>query len=245
MKKFIPALILIVVCVVSALLLSFVHGVTYVDTDGTVTPEVSAALSGIYGSADDFDIFTLPDGVGASSTSHVTLSLKDSAGETAFLIESDGYNKDGLTLLIGLDKSGAVKGVQTVESLETPGLGSRTNTPQFEGQFVGYKSSDIPAAVPVDNTKYKYRFAKSKADLDALKAAVPAKAESFKWDAITGATMSSNGMFHAVQLAVATYSVVSGDAAFDLDAVAGATSGSTVGASNVNSNPEVQNGQQQ
>jgi electron transport complex protein RnfG len=206
MKQLIPALTLILVCAVSAVLLSLVHDATAVDDSGTVTPAVQTALNEIYGN-DDFEIITLPD-VQSDETAYISLSLKDSSGQAAFVVVSDGYSKGGLTLLVGLDNTGTVKGIVTLESGETPGLGSKTDTPDFRGQFEGFVIDNIPEQTPPDENAYTVRFAASKEELEKLKAAVPEPVVLFEWDAITGATMSSNGMYNAVKLAVTAFEEV-------------------------------------
>jgi Na+-translocating ferredoxin:NAD+ oxidoreductase RnfG subunit len=106
---------------------------------------------------------------------------------------------------VGLDNTGAVKGIETISSLETPGLGTKTNEPDFRSQFIGYHSDHLPAPEVQDNTEYKVRFARSKTELEKLKAMQSKKAVTFEWDAVTGATLSSNGMYEAVKLAVISY----------------------------------------
>ncbi|MDR0986695.1 MAG: FMN-binding protein [Ruminococcus sp.] len=202
-KKAIPAITLLIICAVSALLLVFVHDLTAVDEAGNVTPEIKAALAGIYGDTEEFTVYDTP--LGGSETAYVNMSLRGDGGDYAFIIVSNGYNKEGLTLLIGLDSAGAVKGIVTLESSETPGLGTKTDSPEFMGQFIGFTIDEVPAPVTPDETVYKVRFAKSKEELEALKASQPEVPASFEWDAITGATLSSNGVFDAVKLAVTAY----------------------------------------
>jgi electron transport complex protein RnfG len=202
-KKAIPAITLLVICAVSALLLVFVHDLTAADESESITPEISDALAAIYGEAEEFTIYDTP--LGGSETAYVNMSLRGNAGDTAFIIVTNGYNKEGLTLLIGLDNAGAVKGIVTLESAETPGLGTKTDSPEFMGQFVGFALDDVPEPVTPDETIYKVRFAKSEAELEELKASQPETPQSFEWDAITGATLSSNGVYEAVKLAVIAY----------------------------------------
>jgi Na+-translocating ferredoxin:NAD+ oxidoreductase RnfG subunit len=206
LKKAVPAITLLIVCAVSALLLVFVHDLTAADEGNTVTLEISASLAEIYGVDSEFTIYDTP--LGGSESAYVKMSLRNSDNEHAFIIVSNGYNKEGLTLLVGLDKFGMVKGIVTLESSETPGLGTQTNTPAFLDQFIGYSLSDVSKPLPADNTDYSIRFAKSRDELEALKKAQPELPESFEWDAITGATMSSNGVYEAVELAVIAYSEV-------------------------------------
>jgi electron transport complex protein RnfG len=206
MSKLIPALVLIIVCAVSALLLTFVHDVTYTDESGTVTPAIEAALGEIYGNS-DFEVITLPD-VQSDPAAYIDLAVKNADGEAAFVVVSDGYSKGGLTLLVGLDYTGAVKGIVTLESGETPGLGTKTDTPDFRNQFTGFKLTDVPAEVAAVENNDPVRFPKSKAELEALKAAKEEPLVLFEWDAVTGATMSSNGMYKAVCLAVTAFGEV-------------------------------------
>ncbi|MDR0904464.1 MAG: FMN-binding protein [Ruminococcus sp.] len=203
MKKAIPAVTLLIICAVSALLLVFVHDLTAVDEETAITPEIEAALYGIYGASEEFTVYDTP--LGGSETAYVNMSLRGDAGDYAFIIVSNGYNKEGLTLLVALDSTGAVKGIVTLESAETPGLGTKTDSPEFMGQFSGFTIDDLPIELPPDETIYKVRFAKSEVELEALKASQPEVPAAFEWDAITGATLSSNGVYEAVKLAVTAF----------------------------------------
>jgi electron transport complex protein RnfG len=209
MKNLIPAITLIIVCAVSAILLSLVHDATYVDNSGTITPAIKTALTEIYGHDSGFEIITL-DNTPSAEGAYISLAMKctaNSDNEAAFVVVSDGYSKGGLTLLVGLDKDGAVKGIVTLESGETPGLGSKTDTPEFRGQFEGFTADKIETPIEADpeNDNKKVRFPKSKEELEALKAAAPKPVVLFEWDAVTGATLSSNGMYNAVKLAVTAF----------------------------------------
>ncbi|MDR0974999.1 MAG: FMN-binding protein [Ruminococcus sp.] len=206
LKKAIPALTLLIICAVSALLLVFVHDLTASDEGAAITPEIISALSEIYSESEEFSVYDTP--FGGSETAYVNMSLRGDAGDYAFIIVTNGYNKEGLTLLIGLDSNGAVKGIVTLESAETPGLGTKTDSPEFMGQFLGFTFEDLPDDIPPDDTVYRVRFAKSKAELEALKETQPEAPVSFEWDAITGATLSSNGVYEAVKLAILAYSEV-------------------------------------
>ncbi|MGI6722100.1 MAG: FMN-binding protein [Anaerovoracaceae bacterium] len=78
-----------------------------------------------------------------------------------------------LTLMVGIDKSGKITGVTVTSHHDTPGLGTKAMTPQYLSQYKG---------------------------LTEL------KADSIKKDpqvqAVTGATISSNGIYHAIQNAM-------------------------------------------
>jgi electron transport complex protein RnfG len=199
LKKIIPTITLILVCAVSAFLLYFVHDLTAVSESEAITPEIRAALTEIYGNADGFTAIDTP--VAVFETTYIQTAVRDGEN-TAFVVVSDGYSKEGLTLLVGLDDSGAVKGIKVLESLETPGLGSKVDDPEYLNQFNGFSYDKLPAEDTPDETKYRVRFAVSKEELAALKAADSPTEQAFDFDAVTGATLSSNGVYEAVKLAV-------------------------------------------
>ncbi|MDR0943511.1 MAG: FMN-binding protein [Ruminococcus sp.] len=199
LKKIVPTITLLIVCAVSALLLVFVHDLTSVRDESKVTPEILTALDEIYGESKYFSVIDTP--VAVSETTYVSIAMRD-GGNSAYVIVSDGYSKEGLTLLVGLDENGAVKGIKVLSSLETPGLGSKVNSPEYMAQFEGYTYNHLPAPEAPDNTKYKVRFPASDEELLELKTADVPTEQGFDFDAITGATLSSNGVYEAVKLAV-------------------------------------------
>jgi Na+-transporting NADH:ubiquinone oxidoreductase subunit NqrC len=83
---------------------------------------------------------------------------------------------------------------------ETPGLGTKTDDPDFLGQFSGFTPEDIPAPETEDNTKYRIRFG-TQTEIDTLKANSAPESTGFTLDAVTGATLSSNGVYSAVTAA--------------------------------------------
>jgi electron transport complex protein RnfG len=199
LKKIVPTITLLIVCAVSALLLFYVRDLTATKDESPVTPEMLTALDEIYGESKYFSLIDTP--VATSETTYVSLALRD-GGNSAYVIVSDGYSKEGLTLLVGLDESGAVKGIKVLSSLETPGLGSKVDDPEYMKQFEGYTYNHLPAIEAPDETEYKVRFPVSDEELLELKLADVPTDQGFDFDAITGATLSSNGVYEAVKLAV-------------------------------------------
>ena len=86
------------------------------------------------------------------------------------------------TLMVGLDKNGAVNNITVLENKETPGLGTRMAEPEFKDQFKG-RRGDKPFAVKNDD-----------GDIDA----------------ITGATISSRAFCDAVNRAFSVYTMYLG-----------------------------------
>ena len=59
---------------------------------------------------------------------------------TARQVCTDGYSKDGINILVGIDENGAVSGIEFVSLGETPGLGSKVRDIEtFREQFYGRK----------------------------------------------------------------------------------------------------------
>ncbi|MDR0946553.1 MAG: FMN-binding protein [Ruminococcus sp.] len=195
MQKIKPSLVLIIVCVIFTALLIFVHDLTETADSGGITDDVKVSLTEIYGNA-DFEVLE----TGLELSDSIDMIMKNSSGEIAVKVTADGYNKDGITLIIGFGTDNAVRGISIMSMTETPGLGTKTDSTDFLGQFTGFTPADIPAAETPDNTKYTVRFG-SQAEIDALKAENAPETAGFTLDAITGATLSSNGVYSAVQAA--------------------------------------------
>jgi electron transport complex protein RnfG len=86
-----------------------------------------------------------------------------------------------LTVMVGIDSQGAVTGVKVTQHTETPGLGTKAMTTNYLSQYQGKK------AITRTNETGKTQI-----------------------DAITGATLSSNGIFRATNTALEQYKVLGG-----------------------------------
>ena len=63
-------------------------------------------------------------------------------GKTAVQVCADGYSKDGINILVGIDENGKVSGIEFVSLGETPGLGSKVrDIPEFRRNFYGLSES--------------------------------------------------------------------------------------------------------
>jgi electron transport complex protein RnfG len=96
-------------------------------------------------------------------------------GAAFSVVAPDGYSGD-IEILVGVDTAGVVTGLMILKHLETPGLGSKIETPGFRDQYVG-KSVRSPEtwAVEKDGGVFKQ---------------------------ITGATISSRAVTNAVAAAL-------------------------------------------
>lgn len=80
-----------------------------------------------------------------------------------------------LTAMVGVDTSGKITGVQVTDHSDTPGLGTKAMTTDYLSQYKGKTLSDL------NTEKIK---------------------QNNKLDAVTGATISSNGIYNAVKNAL-------------------------------------------
>jgi electron transport complex protein RnfG len=86
-------------------------------------------------------------------------------------VAPNGYSGD-IELIVGVDTAGVVTGIQVLKHLETPGLGSKIETPAFRDQYIGASIRDPETwAVVKDGGTFKQ---------------------------ITGATISSRAVTYAV-----------------------------------------------
>ena len=136
-EKIMPPLVLTIICVISSALLVLAYNLTYVDTTGIITDKLSAGLTELYGSADDFTMLINDDGT-VKTYDGVTSVIADNNGHTA-----DGYSKGGLHLLIGFDENGAVCGISILTIGETPGLGTKVQDSAYLDRFKGITSPDF------------------------------------------------------------------------------------------------------
>ena len=86
-----------------------------------------------------------------------------------------------LTVMVGVDSDGGVTGVSVMEHADTPGLGTKAMTEEYLSQYSGL--TELGA--------------------DKIK-------QDTQVDAITGATISSNAVYHTVSEALAQFSEMGG-----------------------------------
>lgn len=134
-----PTIILTVICAIVAALLIYVFNLTYVDKSGVITSELSEALTEIYGSSDDFEILMTEDNTVCIYSEENCVIVN--GGKVAVSVTADGYNKNGVTALVGFD-GGVIVGVDIVSVSETPGVGTKVNDKSFLSQFIGIKDSE-------------------------------------------------------------------------------------------------------
>lgn len=108
------------------------------------------------------------------------VSLSKQEVGTVVTVVEKGYGGP-LTVMVGIGSDGVITGIQILSHKETPGLGTKTMTETHLGQYIG--QSDIT------NT---------------------GESGAGQIDAISGATISSNAIYRAVDKALSQYEEVGG-----------------------------------
>ena len=144
--KLMPPIILTLICVIVSALLVLAYNVTYVDTTGVMTDQLKASSEEIFGKS-DYEIITTKDSEGNKivlTFGKVVNVIKDKKNSDRVILEvkTDGYAKDGIDILVGLDKDGKVQGISVVALGETPGLGTKVNDKSYLEKFNGMNSSE-------------------------------------------------------------------------------------------------------
>ena len=93
-------------------------------------------------------------------------------------------------MMVGVNADGTIEGVTVTSHSDTPGLGTKAMTPEY---LSVYKGKTINEVVPD----------KGSIGTDSIK-------KNTNLNAISGATVSSNGIYHSVQAALAQFEATGG-----------------------------------
>ena len=136
MKSFTPPLVLALVCIAVSGLLAFANQLTAPRIAQAQEEKLSKSLVEVFGEAD----YKTVD----KSFENVNQVITDQNNRAVFDITVDGYSKDGINILVGIDENGKLSGIEFVSLGETPGLGSKVRDEEdFRKQFIGYEQSPV------------------------------------------------------------------------------------------------------
>ncbi len=176
-----PVIVLSSICLIVCALLIVTYNLTYVDTSGVMTDNLTKACQDIDGEA-DFALVTDRTAAKLDGDEYkdiVKIVKNKTEGTFLYEIVVDGYAADGIDVVVAITKDGAVKGISIVALQETPGLGTKINDDKFLSLFEG-KNGEITISKN------------------------PPKSDN-EVQAITGSTYSSKGLAKAVNLAIKAY----------------------------------------
>lgn len=184
MKKSAPAFArLCIITLIAAVLLAVTNAVTDEPIEQAARAAAFEARKRVLSSADSFTQLQLPQG---SAADNVYLGMKgdEEAGYTATATVKGSQGPIAVT--IGIDTEGAITGVSVGGSkfVETAGIGTKCQEPQFLNQFIGHSApltlgrgvDAVTGATITSNAVVKGVNAASKAALE-LEEAVPVNAD--------------------------------------------------------------------
>lgn len=164
---------LLLIGILSGVVLVFVYNYSMPKIEVNIREETRRAIKNIFpGAAEIEDI-----------KDERIFGVKGSGGSLlgyAFIAEGNGY-QGVIKLMAGTDADiSVVKGIEILESQETPGLGAEIASEKFRGQFKG-----LSLEMPIEYIKNKR------------------PERSFEIEAVTGATISSRSVVAILNSAVA------------------------------------------
>lgn len=137
MNKILPSLVLTIICVVSSSLLVFAHELTKENIAKQKEQKFSSSVEALFGKTDS----RLVEGNFGDGIEAIAVTPE---GKTAVQVIADGYSKEGINILVGIDENGKVSGIEFVSLGETPGLGSKVrDIPEFREKFYGAESAPV------------------------------------------------------------------------------------------------------
>lgn len=179
-----PALVLVVICLVVSFALSQTFALTKPIIEANEAKAADTARALVLPEGGSFSAYegTLNEGV-------VDYYIADNGAGAACTSTAKSFGGT-ITVMVGIDSVGAITGVTVTKHADTPGLGTKAMTVEYLSQYNGKTAADVipdMGAIGQDNIK-----------------------NNSNMDAITGATISSNGVYHSVQGALAQFEIAGG-----------------------------------
>ena len=177
-----PVIVLVCICLVVTAALAATYGVTQPIIDKNTKASADAARQELLHDADSFtavdssELVVLEEGKVFATECYVA----DNGSGMVVTVQSSSFG-GLLTEMIGIDKDGAITGVQVTAHDDTPGLGTKAQTPEHLGQYVGL--TELQSTSAKDDSSVNY---------------------------ITGATISSNAVHYGVYCALEQYKALGG-----------------------------------
>ena len=146
MKSFTPPLVLALVCIAVSGLLAFANQLTAPRIAQAQEEKLSKSLVEVFGEAD----YKTVD----KSFENVNQVITDQNNRAVFDITVDGYSKDGIQALTGIDGDGKICGIGIVSLKETTGIGTRIEANDYIGKFIGLPHTDFPDDTIISGATY-------------------------------------------------------------------------------------------
>lgn len=178
----VPAVMLLVICLVTTVLLALTNSVTKTKIAQNAADKETSSRAEVLPDATQFSEVTVDEEKGVTYCEG-----KNEAGESVgyvFTSSAKGYGGD-VTVMTGVGSDGKITGVTILSHGETPGLGANSTKPEFRDRFIGKSGELVVNKTSNDGQNVQ---------------------------AITAATITSKAVVAAVNNALSVFSEVSGGA---------------------------------
>ncbi|MBR5230476.1 MAG: FMN-binding protein [Firmicutes bacterium] len=177
-----PVVVLVAICLVITFALAFVNGITAPIIADNAAKAADAARTELLPSATSFEQYTGDLVVYTPDAVYVTDCYTSNDGGAVVTVATKSFG-GMLTEMIGIDATGAITGVKVMSHGDTKGLGTKAfDVAYLEGNYTGKTELGNAANIKADSSV------------------------SF----ISGATISSNGVYQGVCAALEQFKLVGG-----------------------------------
>ena len=130
-ENFIPAIVLLCICLCATLALAATHFVTQPLIDANAEKAANEARAMVLPEGDGFTAY---DGKLLAGVDDCYIA--DNGAGMAITSHAKGFGGD-VKVMTGIDANGKITGVTVTEHSETPGLGTKDMTPEYLSQYTG------------------------------------------------------------------------------------------------------------
>ena len=176
-----PVVVLVAICLVITFALAYVNGITAPIIADNAAKAADAARTELLPSATSFEKYDGELAVYTPDAVYVTDCYLSNDGGMVVTVNTKSFG-GAQVQMVGIDANGAFTGVKVMSHADTKGLGTKAHDPAYTSQYVG---------------------------MDTLANAANIKGDS-SVGFISGATISSNGLYQGMCAALEQYKMVGG-----------------------------------
>ncbi len=180
-----PIVVLVAICLVMTFILAFVNSITSPIIAENTARSADEARAELLPAAESFEQYTGDLIVVTEGKVYVSDCYIAEGVGMVVTVETSSFGGI-LTEMIGIDSDGAITGVKVTSHSDTQGLGTKAHDSSYLTQYVGLTSLDSAASIKGEsNSSVTY---------------------------VSGATISSNGVYQGVCAALLQYEAIMGGA---------------------------------
>lgn len=183
-----PTLVLVSITLIVTVILAFTYSATAPTIAELQKKTADEARSIVLSEADSFSEVNKDEKIDKDGSIVEVYKAQNGAGYAITSLDS-GFGGE-ITVMTGIDSNGKISGVKVLGHSETPGLGTQAMTEDFLKQYIG-------AAGVVLSKNSEKESGSNSADTSV--------------DSVTGATITSEAVFRAVEKAMKYYEQAGGE----------------------------------